>query len=162
MSLARLVITAVEVEGRSKSEVARSYGLSRRWVQKLCLRYGEEGEAAFEGRSRRPHSTPNQTPGTVEDEIVALRKALAEEGLRRRAATIALPPRKTVSAMRRPSPPSGGSLHRRDLSPRAAQAAPQLHPFASWQSSPTSAGRPTSPTGTAGRGRGVEILNQPG
>jgi transposase InsO family protein len=89
MSLARLVITAVEVEGRSKAEVARSYGLSRRWVQKLCLRYGEEGEAAFEARSRRPRSTPNQTSDAVEDEIVALRKALAEEGLDAGAATIA-------------------------------------------------------------------------
>ena len=29
MSLARLVITAVTVEGRSKSEVARDYGVSR-------------------------------------------------------------------------------------------------------------------------------------
>ncbi|HUI04256.1 MAG TPA: IS481 family transposase [Acidimicrobiales bacterium] len=89
MSLARLVITAVEVEGRSKAEVARTYGLSRRWVQKLCLRYGEEGEAAFAPRSRRPKWTPNQTPGTVEDEIVALRKALSEEGLDAGAATIA-------------------------------------------------------------------------
>jgi transposase len=34
MSLARLVITAVTVEGRSKSEVARDYGVSRVWVQK--------------------------------------------------------------------------------------------------------------------------------
>ena len=33
MSLARLVITAVTVEGCSKSEVARDYGVSRGWVQ---------------------------------------------------------------------------------------------------------------------------------
>jgi transposase len=32
MWLARLVITAVTVEGRSKSEVARDYGVSRVWV----------------------------------------------------------------------------------------------------------------------------------
>jgi hypothetical protein len=31
MSLARLVVTAVRVEGRSKSRVARDYGVSRRW-----------------------------------------------------------------------------------------------------------------------------------
>jgi transposase len=35
MSMARVVITAVVVEGRSKSEVARDYGVSRRWIQKL-------------------------------------------------------------------------------------------------------------------------------
>jgi hypothetical protein len=32
MSLARVVITAVTVEGRSKSSVAREYGVSRVWV----------------------------------------------------------------------------------------------------------------------------------
>jgi transposase len=35
MSMARLVITAVTVEGRSKSAVAREYGISRYWVQQL-------------------------------------------------------------------------------------------------------------------------------
>ena len=55
MSMARLVITAVTVEGRSKSEVARDYGISRVWVQKLVHRFQTEGEAAFEPRSRRPH-----------------------------------------------------------------------------------------------------------
>ena len=56
MSLARLVITAVNVEGRSKSEVARDYGISRYWVQQLVKRFEVEGEAAFEPRSRRPHT----------------------------------------------------------------------------------------------------------
>ena len=58
MSLARLVITAVTVEQRSKSEVARDYGVSRVWVQKLVHRYQREGPAAFEPHSRRPHSNP--------------------------------------------------------------------------------------------------------
>jgi transposase len=62
MSMARLVITAVTLEGRSKSAVAAEYGLSRRWVQKLLQRYATEGEAAFEPRSRRPHSSPNKLP----------------------------------------------------------------------------------------------------
>ena len=52
MSMARLVITAVKVEGRSKSEVAGEYGISRYWVQQLVKRYESEGEAAFEPRSR--------------------------------------------------------------------------------------------------------------
>ena len=89
MSLARLVITAAVGEGRPKSEVARSYGVSRRWVQKLVARYEAEGEAAFEPRSRRPRHSPTRTSDVLEDEIVALRKALAEEGLDAGAATIA-------------------------------------------------------------------------
>jgi transposase InsO family protein len=89
MSLARLVITAVALEGRSKSAVAADYGLSRRWVQKLLIRYEAEGEAACEPRSRRPHSSPARTDAKVEDEIVAMRKSLAEEGLDAGPATIA-------------------------------------------------------------------------
>ena len=34
MSKAQLVITAVVLEGRSKSEVARDYDVSRYWVQR--------------------------------------------------------------------------------------------------------------------------------
>ena len=58
MSLARLVITAVTVEGRTKSAVARDYGISRFWVQTLVKRFHSEGEAAFEPQSRRPHHNP--------------------------------------------------------------------------------------------------------
>ncbi|MEI8405819.1 MAG: sigma factor-like helix-turn-helix DNA-binding protein, partial [Actinomycetes bacterium] len=35
MSRARLVITAVVIEGRSQAEVARSYGVSPGWVSRL-------------------------------------------------------------------------------------------------------------------------------
>ncbi len=38
MSRARLVVTSVVVEGRSESAMARDYGESRRWVQKLVAR----------------------------------------------------------------------------------------------------------------------------
>lgn len=80
--MARVVIMAVVLEGRSKSEVARDYGLSRRWVQTLIARYEAEGEAAFEPRSRRPLSNPHRTAHDVEAAIVALRKQLAEQGHR--------------------------------------------------------------------------------
>jgi transposase InsO family protein len=89
MSMARVVITAVVVEGRSKSEVARDYGVSRRWVQTLVARYQSEGETAFEPRSRRPHSNPRHIPDGVEDLIIALRKELAEAGHDAGAETIA-------------------------------------------------------------------------
>jgi transposase len=50
MSKARLVITAVIVEGRKQAEVAATYGVSKGWVSKLIARYHAEGEAAFEPR----------------------------------------------------------------------------------------------------------------
>jgi transposase InsO family protein len=89
MSKAQLVITAVVLEGRSKSEVARDYDVSRTWVQQLCRRYDAEGNAAFEPRSRRPQHNPRAVPIEVEDNIVRLRKTLAKQGFDAGAATIA-------------------------------------------------------------------------
>ena len=89
MSMARVVIMAVVLEGRTRSEVAREYGLSRRWVQKLVARYRVEGEAAFEPRSRRPRSNPRHIGADVEDAIVGLRKQLIEAGHDAGAETIA-------------------------------------------------------------------------
>ncbi len=89
MGMAQLVVTAVLVEGRSKSEVARAYGVSRRWVITLVQRYLAEGESGLEARSRRPHRSPGQTPRPVEDEIVRIRKELDRAGHEAGAATIA-------------------------------------------------------------------------
>jgi transposase InsO family protein len=89
MSLGRLVVAAVKIEGRSKSAVARDYRVSRRWVQELIRRYDAEGEAGLEPRSRRPRTSPQRTPVELEDEIVELRKALDDEGLDAGAHTIA-------------------------------------------------------------------------
>jgi transposase InsO family protein len=81
MSKARLVITAVTVEKRPVSEVARSYGVARSWIYTLLARYRAEGEAAFEPRSRRPASSPSAIPEDTADLIVRLRKELAGQGL---------------------------------------------------------------------------------
>jgi transposase InsO family protein len=81
MSKARLVITAVVVEGRSQSAVAREYGVSQGWISRLVTRYRAEGEAAFEPRSRRPHTSPTRLPQTTIDLIVELRNKLSTAGL---------------------------------------------------------------------------------
>ncbi|MBO0702329.1 MAG: transposase, partial [Candidatus Dormibacteraeota bacterium] len=81
MSKARLVITAVVLEGRSQHEVARAYGVSQGWISRLVARYREEGEQAFEPRSRRPRGSPKAlSPGTV-DLILQLRQELGDRGL---------------------------------------------------------------------------------
>jgi transposase InsO family protein len=81
VSKARLVITAVVVEGRTQAEVARAYGVSKGWVSKLVARYRLEGDAAFEPRSRRPKTSPNATADTTIALIVQLRQELTREGL---------------------------------------------------------------------------------
>ena len=53
MGMAQLVVTAVLVEGRPKAEVARDYGVSRRWVITLVQRFLAEGEPGL----RTPFTT---------------------------------------------------------------------------------------------------------
>jgi transposase InsO family protein len=81
MSKARLIITAVVLEGRTQAEVARTYGVSKSWVSKLITRYKTEGEAAFEPRSRRPKNSPQATPTSTIELIITLRKQLTATGL---------------------------------------------------------------------------------
>src|SRR2546425_11238619 len=89
MSLARLVVRAVRIEGRTKAEVSRDYGVSPRWVYELVRRFDAEGDVGLEPRSRRPRRSPQCTPAVLEDEIVELRKHLLDEGLDAGAHTIA-------------------------------------------------------------------------
>src|SRR4051794_15982587 len=137
MSKARLIITAVVDEKRTKSEVARDYDVSRYWVQQLVQRYLAEGEAAFEPHSRRPHSSPHAVPAGVEDEIVRLRKELSRQGLDAGADTIRThlarrTPRSQTSTM--PSPPPSVSTIWRILDRRGfVTAQPQKRPRSSWR-----------------------------
>jgi transposase InsO family protein len=88
MDLAGYVVNAVLVEGRSVGEVAAEHGISRSWLYELLARYREGGDEALTARSRRPRSSPTRVPTAMEDEVVALRKALAEDGLDAGAHTI--------------------------------------------------------------------------
>ena len=47
MGMPQLIVTAVLFEERSKSEVAREYGVSRRWAITLVQRYLAEGQAGL-------------------------------------------------------------------------------------------------------------------
>ncbi len=81
MSKAKLVITAVVVEGRKPSEVADAYDVSRSWLYELLARYRTEGDEAFKPRSRRPKTAPNATPAATVELILKLRRQLAGVGL---------------------------------------------------------------------------------
>jgi len=69
--------------------VAREYGVSQGWISRLVSRYHLEGEAAFQPRSRRPHTSPARLPQQTTDLIIALRADLASKGLDNGPATIA-------------------------------------------------------------------------
>ena len=72
---------SVVLEGRSQTETARLYGVSKGWVSKLVARYKAEGPAAFEPRSRRPRTTPAAVPAATVELVVNLRAELTAQGL---------------------------------------------------------------------------------
>lgn len=88
MSRARLIITAVVVEGRSQADVARTYNVSESWVSRLVQRWRSEGDVAFEPRSRRPATRPGATPPDTVDLVLELRRHLTEAGLDAGADTV--------------------------------------------------------------------------
>jgi transposase InsO family protein len=89
VSKARLIITAVTVQGLSQAEAARTYRVSKGWVSKLLARWRREGDAAFQPRSRRPRSSPNALAAETVELILELRHRLTAKGLDAGAHTIA-------------------------------------------------------------------------
>jgi transposase len=147
MDLAGYVINAVLVEGRSPQEVASAHDVSRSWLYEFLARYRECGEEGLRPQSKRPKTSPTRMRPTLEDEILALRKSLAEQGLDAGPHTI----RYHLSRRHRKAVPSVATIwralkHRGFIkpSPTSGLAAPGV---ASRPSCPTSAGRPTRPTG---------------
>ena len=88
MDKGRYLVEAHLREGRPVAELARTHGVHPSWIYRLLARYRAEGEEGLVPRSRRPHHFPTSTADEVEDEIVLMRKQLAEEGLDAGAQTI--------------------------------------------------------------------------
>ncbi len=87
--LARYVVDAVVLEGRSAREVARAHGISKSWIYELMARYRDGGYQALEPRSKRPRSCKHGTPQETINAIVAVRTQLHAEGHDAGPATIA-------------------------------------------------------------------------
>jgi transposase InsO family protein len=88
MDLARYLVDAVVLEGRSYREVAQSHGVSKSWVGTLVGRFKAGGYPALEPRSKAPKRVPHRTAAEIEEAIVRLRKELSDQGLDAGAETI--------------------------------------------------------------------------
>ena len=88
MDLARYCVDAVLVEGRSVRAVAAATGRSKSWVHRHVALYRAGGDEALAPRKRGPKVPANLTSAVLEDEIVAWRKRLADDGLDAGARTI--------------------------------------------------------------------------
>jgi transposase InsO family protein len=63
------------------SQFCRDQQISRQTFYKFRRRFGAEGLAGLADRSRRPNSSPGQTPAAVEEAVLRKRKQLFEQGL---------------------------------------------------------------------------------
>jgi transposase InsO family protein len=89
MDLGRFLVEAVVLGGAKPSELIRTHPISESWLFRLLARYRAGGPAALQPRSRRPKSSPRQTPPEIRQAIVELRRELVDAGLDAGAQTIA-------------------------------------------------------------------------
>lgn len=89
MGMARYVVDAVLLEGRSAREVACTHGISKTWIYELIKRYRAGGYEALEPRSRRPRCCPRAVSGETVQAVVEVRAELEAQGHDAGAATIA-------------------------------------------------------------------------
>jgi transposase InsO family protein len=88
MDIGRFLIETHLRTGKSIKALAKTHEVSPSWLFTLLRRYRLEGEAGLEQRSRRPRSSPSRIADLWEDEIVVLRKELADDGFDAGAQTI--------------------------------------------------------------------------
>ena len=134
MELAEFVLNEILIEHRSVRQVAADHGVSKTWLDELLARHRQGGPQGLQPRSRRPQSSPTRLSPAIEDEIVALRKSLAEAGVDAGAHTIAYHlQRRHRAGKGRPVVPSVATIWR-VLSRRGfVTAQPQKRPKSSWR-----------------------------
>ena len=76
-------VLAVIADGRTVSEVARDWNVSRRTMHRWLARYEGEGLEGLGDRSHRPACCPHQTPPAVEAMVLEMRRSHAYWGARR-------------------------------------------------------------------------------
>jgi transposase InsO family protein len=133
MDLAGYVIKAVLVEGQKVDDVCAAHGISRSWLYELIGRYRDRGEEGLRPRSKRPRSSPTKVPPTMEDEIVGLRKSLAEDGLDAGPHTIQVHMLRRRCGRARGAVPSVATIWRVLCRRGFVVAQPQKRPKSSWR-----------------------------
>lgn len=77
----RVIVLSIIEGGMSRSEAARRYGVSTRWIRELLARYRAEGIDGLTPRSKAPRTSAHAYPDDIVDHILELRQTLASNGL---------------------------------------------------------------------------------
>lgn len=131
VKLVAAVVAVGEGEKVNVSKLCASNGVSRKTFYKWVARYCSGGLDGLEDRSTRPRSSPGQIAADVEDEIVRLRKELAEAGLDHGATTIQWHLGRDKAWKGRV--PSVAGVHRVLLRRGLVVAQPSKRPKSSWK-----------------------------
>lgn len=73
MSLRLEFIAFANKEDANFSQLCRQFGISRKTGYKWLKRFQTGGKATLEGKSRRPHHSPNKTSTVIEDLVKGVR-----------------------------------------------------------------------------------------
>ena len=76
-------VLAVIGDGRTVSEVATDWGVSRRTMHRWLVRYEGDGLEGLNNRSHRPAQSPHQMPPEVEAMVLEMRRSHPYWGARR-------------------------------------------------------------------------------
>src|SRR5216683_3577275 len=76
-------VLAVIGDGRTVSEVATDWGVSRRTMHRWLVRYEGDGLEGLNNRSHRPAQSPHQMPPAVEAMVLEMRRTHSYWGARR-------------------------------------------------------------------------------
>src|SRR2546425_12078217 len=76
-------VLAVIGDGRTVSEVATDWGVSRRTMHRWLMRYEGDGLEGLNNRSHRPAQSPHQMPPAVEAMVLEMRRTHSYWGARR-------------------------------------------------------------------------------
>src|SRR5438552_10427476 len=82
-------VKAVLSDGRTVTEVARDWAVSRQTVHAWLARYEREGMAGMGNRSHRPTMCPHQMPALIEVKVLEMRRSKPFWGPRRLALELA-------------------------------------------------------------------------
>lgn len=66
-------VTLAVAEGANIRRLCRRFGISAKTGYKWIQRFQEGGEGALQDRSRRPHSSPQRTPQTIQRAVLQVR-----------------------------------------------------------------------------------------
>lgn len=131
VKLVAAVVAVAEGESVNVSQLCAAQGVSRKTFYKWVNRYLDQGLDGLEDRSTRPHRSPGQIGADVEDEIVRLRKELADAGLDHGATTIQWHLGRRVPFVDRV--PSIAGVHRVLVRRGLVVAQPSKRPKSSWK-----------------------------